>query len=95
MSGLCSGRETYQVAPGALRGAVWPPSPWHLTLALPSLPCRARMTKTGMDTGLGCASPAGAGPCPWLLPGHGATSRSPHLSLDCPRSQGPVAAPNL
>ena len=45
--------------------------------SLPSLPCRARTTKTGMDTCLGCASPASTGPCPWLLPGHDATSRSP------------------
>lgn len=97
MAGLCFGRETYQVAPGALSGAVSPPpaSPRHLTLALPSLLCRVRTTKTGPDTCLGHASPASMGPCPCLLPGHDATSRSPCLSLDCLCSQGPVAAPNL
>jgi len=69
------------------------PSPWHLTTALLFLPCRARTTKTGMDTRPDCACPAGASPTPWLLPGHAAASRIPHLSLDCPRSQGPVTAP--
>lgn len=61
----------------------------------PLSPCRVRTTKTGMETCPDCASAAGTGSCPWWLPGHDATRRSPHLSLDCPRSQGHVAVPDF
>lgn len=69
MAGLCLGR-------GALERGCTPSPALAPHPALLSVPCRARMTKSGMDTRLGCASPAGTGHCPRLLPGHDGTSQS-------------------
>lgn len=90
------GGGAYQVAPGALRkGCIHPPPAPGTSPLLSLLPCRARTTKTRTDACPGSASPAGTGPCPRLLPGHDAPSRSPRLAPDCPPSQGAVAAPDL